>query len=144
VQELHGTPWKKGQEKAQKFDTISSTPSLSPSTSERSLDLSLEPSTPPQAGSCLRNAGEHGNVNCGNPSCFEHTVHFSPPEISQRASHDLFECIEQSDDKRLSESQARHVFAQVADIVHYLDSRGITHRDIKDENLVIDSSLKVR
>ena len=140
MQELHGTPWKKGQEKAQKFDSVASTPSLSPSTSERSLELCSGPSTPPQAGSCLRNDGEH----CRNPSCFEHTVHFSPPEISQRASHDLFECIEQSDDKRLSESQARHVFAQVVDVVHYLDSRGITHRDIKDENLVIDHNLKVR
>jgi len=144
VQELHGTPWHKGEEKARKFDSIASTPSLSPSASERSLELSPGPSTPPQAGSCLRNVGKHGSVNCQKPSCCEHAVHFSPPEISQRASHDLFECIEQSDDKRLSESQARYVFAQIVDVVHYLDSRGITHRDIKDENLVIDHNLKVR
>lgn len=65
------------------------------------------------------------------------------PQYSRRASHDLFECIEQSEHKRLSEDQARYVFSQVVDAVHYLDSQGITHRDIKDENLVIDKNLKV-
>ena len=140
---MHGTPWQKGQEKAQKFDSIASTPSLSPAGSERSLASSPGPFTPPPAASCLLN-DMHTSVDFGKPSCFESTLHFSPPEINQRASHDLFECIEQSDDKRLSESQARYVFAQVVDAVHYLDSQGITHRDIKDENLVIDRNLKAR
>lgn len=66
-----------------------------------------------------------------------------PPQFLRRASHDLFECIEQTPNKRLSEDQARHIFAQVVEAVHYLDSQGITHRDIKDENLVIDKNLKV-
>lgn len=66
------------------------------------------------------------------------------PNIIRRPSHDLFECIEQSENKRLSEEQARYVFAQVIETVCYLDSLGITHRDIKDENLVIDHNLKVR
>lgn len=65
------------------------------------------------------------------------------PQFSRRASHDLFECIEQSEHKRLSEDQARYVFSQVVDAVHFLDSQGIAHRDIKDENLVIDKNLKV-
>lgn len=65
------------------------------------------------------------------------------PGMSRRPSHDLFECIEQSEDKRLTEAQARYVFSQVADAVLYLDSLGIAHRDIKDENLVIDRNLKV-
>lgn len=64
-------------------------------------------------------------------------------EFIRRPSHDLFECIEQSEYKRLSEKQARYVFAQVVDVVYYLDNQGITHRDIKDENLVIDRDLKV-
>ena len=66
------------------------------------------------------------------------------PEFSRRPSYDLFECIEQSEHKRLSEDQARYVFSQVVDAVHYLDRHGIAHRDIKDENLVIDKNLKVR
>jgi len=65
------------------------------------------------------------------------------PEINRRASHDLFECIEQSEHKRLTEDQARYVFSQVAEVVEYLDKLGIAHRDIKDENLVIDQHFKV-
>lgn len=65
------------------------------------------------------------------------------PQFTRRASHDVFEYIEQSKNKRLLESDAKYIFAQVVDIVDYLDSIGITHRDIKDENLVIDKNLKV-
>jgi len=71
------------------------------------------------------------------------TLPVPQPEYFRRPSHDLFECIEQSENKRLSEGQARYVFSQVVDVVHYLDSNGIAHRDIKDENLVIDKNLKV-
>ena len=61
----------------------------------------------------------------------------------RRASHDLFECIEQSENKCLTDLQARYVFTQIVDVVDYLDKQGITHRDIKDENIVIDKNLKV-
>ncbi|KAJ8502913.1 hypothetical protein ONZ45_g11321 [Pleurotus djamor] len=66
------------------------------------------------------------------------------PDFCRRPSHDLFECIEQSDQKRLSEKQARYVFNQVVDAVHYLDVQGVSHRDLKDENIVIDRSFKVK
>ncbi|KAH7339528.1 kinase-like domain-containing protein [Rhizoctonia solani] len=64
------------------------------------------------------------------------------PQMPRRASYDLFECIEQHE--RLSEGQAKYIFAQVVESVWYLDSIGITHRDIKDENLVIDREFKVK
>ncbi|KAH8083762.1 kinase-like domain-containing protein [Cristinia sonorae] len=66
------------------------------------------------------------------------------PNFSRRPSYDLFECIEQSKHKRLSEGQARYIFAQVVEAVYYLDSQGITHCDIKDENLVVDKDLNVK
>ena len=66
------------------------------------------------------------------------------PAYIRRASHDLFECIESTKSKRFSEDDAKYIFAQVVDVVIYLYNNGITHCDIKDENVVIDSSLKVR
>ena len=64
------------------------------------------------------------------------------PNMGRRLSHDLFECIEEF--QRLSESQARYIFAQVVDVVDYLDSLGVTHRDIKDENVLIDRAFRVK
>jgi serine/threonine protein kinase len=55
----------------------------------------------------------------------------------------LFECLEQSKNKRFSEKDAKFIFAQVVDIVDYLDRHGITHCDIKDENVVVDKDLRV-
>lgn len=66
------------------------------------------------------------------------------PNFARRASHDLFECIEQSKHKRFDEKDAKFVFAQVVEVVEYLDSLGISHCDLKDENVVIDKNLKVR
>lgn len=65
------------------------------------------------------------------------------PDFSRRPSHDLFECIEQSEHKRLSEDQARYVFKQIVEAVYYLHIQGVSHRDLKDENVVIDRNFKV-
>ncbi|UZJ56464.1 hypothetical protein CBS101457_005784 [Exobasidium rhododendri] len=65
-----------------------------------------------------------------------------PVAMARTSSCDLFECIEQH--SKLSEDKARWVFAQIVEAVYYLDKRGICHRDIKDENCVVDSEFNVK
>ncbi|KAI9487422.1 MAG: kinase-like domain-containing protein [Benjaminiella poitrasii] len=63
-------------------------------------------------------------------------------QFVRRTSCDLFECIEQH--KKFGERLAKHIFKQVVECVAYLDGIGICHRDIKDENIVIDNEYKVK
>lgn len=65
-----------------------------------------------------------------------------PAPMERRTSRDLFECIEQH--TRFSEEVASWVFAQIVEAVYYLGKLGICHRDIKDENCVIDSDWNVK
>ncbi|TKY87711.1 hypothetical protein EX895_003292 [Sporisorium graminicola] len=65
-----------------------------------------------------------------------------PAPMMRRTSRDLFECIEQH--SKLTEEQARWVFAQVVETVWHLDRIGICHRDIKDENCVVDADFNVK
>jgi len=162
VQELHGTPWAPHAKdprvreqipvpgKASPYiPTPALTPSLSvdsdlhvpvtpPLSSTGSGDLSHEPGSAKQPSA----SPKHPILCSAEPSA----SYLRPPQPAffRRPSHDLFECIEQSKDKRLSESQARFVFAQIVSAVHYLDSQGVTHCDIKDENILVDGYLNVR
>lgn len=64
-----------------------------------------------------------------------------PQQKVRRSSCDLFECIERH--IKLSESQTHKIFKQIVQCVDDLSKMGIYHRDIKDENIVIDSNFKV-
>ncbi|KDQ21730.1 hypothetical protein BOTBODRAFT_99789, partial [Botryobasidium botryosum FD-172 SS1] len=89
----------------------------------------------------LKYANHKGII--GYEGLFEDSIYFYlRPSLPRLPSHDLFECIEQH--SRLHEDDAKYIFTQVVDTVAYLDSLGIAHRDIKDENLVIDENLKVK
>ncbi|PWN51506.1 kinase-like protein [Violaceomyces palustris] len=88
----------------------------------------------------------HGSPWNAQPSKAETLVAQSPrpgpAAMERRSSCDLFECIEQH--SRLNEEQARWVFAQVVEAVWHLDRMGICHRDIKDENCVVDADFNVK
>ncbi|XP_061097057.1 PAS domain-containing serine/threonine-protein kinase isoform X1 [Conger conger] len=55
---------------------------------------------------------------------------------------DLFEFIERQ--PRLDEPLASYIFRQLVAAVAYLRGKGILHRDIKDENVIIDTGFNVR
>ncbi|KZP34519.1 Pkinase-domain-containing protein [Athelia psychrophila] len=155
VQELHGSPWSKKEpvktepqvptRRDSRFSRVDS-PSAN-----ASLELSSD--TPESSSQHLSAHSSNGNplYHAQDSQSGQHDRNqpapnqlLHPPQFPRRPSHDLFECIEQTPGKRLSEEQACHVFAQIVDAVHYLDCQGITHRDIKDENLLIDKDLKVK
>ncbi|KAI0066086.1 Pkinase-domain-containing protein [Artomyces pyxidatus] len=154
VQELHGVPWvakDKVNFSAKHTSTPShaSTPALTPSPSIDS-DIHIPPDTPPQLPMELEDSSR--TSICTSPEDQQESescpVYLKPvpprPEFVRRPSHDLFECIEQSKYKRLTENQARYVFAQIVEAVAYLDSQGVTHCDIKDENILVDNELTVK
>ncbi|KAI9339159.1 kinase-like domain-containing protein [Zopfochytrium polystomum] len=60
----------------------------------------------------------------------------------RRSSHDLFDCIERN--PYISEPTVRHLFLQIAEAVHHMHSKGFCHRDLKDENVIVDGDLSVR
>ncbi|KAJ3156611.1 hypothetical protein HDU89_004393 [Geranomyces variabilis] len=61
---------------------------------------------------------------------------------SRRHSQDLFDCIEQN--PCMPERDIHHIFAQIASAVAHLHANNIVHRDIKDENIVVDQDLDVK
>lgn len=142
--EHHGTPWKTSQQAlvGSNYTSPSDLPALAASVSSSSHTT---PELLSSSASSCSSSSESGLVltplsspdllstTFGNPT--------RPVPMSRKLSCDLFECIEQY--SRFSETTARYVFAQIVEVVWALGQMGICHRDIKDENIVIDSSFKV-
>lgn len=45
---------------------------------------------------------------------------------------------------RISEKRARRVMRQVLEAVHHCHRRGVVHRDVKPENILLDSEMNVK
>ncbi len=67
---------------------------------------------------------------------FEDTDHFYIVMERPEKYIDLFDYITQKG--VVSERSARYLFRQIVEAVQYCLSRGVLHRDVKDENILID------
>lgn len=74
-------------------------------------------------------------------SYFQDEVFFYLVMEAPHTTQDLFSCLEEHD--YFSERLARHIFIQVVEAVLYLKQEGFYHRDIKDENILIDRNFNV-
>lgn len=117
--EHHGTPWTSPDKSEHPVTSPASYPGLT---------SSPQPMTPAASPTLL-------------PSELPLLSPPRPAPMERRASCDLFECIEQH--SRFDVETAKYVFRQVVEVVAALGSLGICHRDIKDENIVISSDLRV-
>lgn len=137
VMEHHGSPWQQPDKNP--------TPGASTSPADLpALAASVAAQQQGSATSYMVPATEFVSSPVSSPTCFSPMV-LSPPRptpMARRSSCDLFECIEQH--SRFSEDVARYVWAQIVEVVWALGKIGICHRDIKDENIVIDHAYKVR
>ncbi|KAF9307774.1 hypothetical protein BGZ91_008213 [Linnemannia elongata] len=146
VMELHGTPWS------------ASNPLLN--NMQGSMIGAMAQATLNQRNPAAAAAAAAGSASTTSSGSFQATSTSSsssslnqlsddeahqPPKsalLVRRTSCDLFECIEHH--SKFTEIQARVIFKQIVECVHYLNSRGICHRDIKDENIVIDNDFRVK
>lgn len=144
--EHHGTPWQiagKGDKDSPSNNTSpANLPALaagnSPSSHRMTPELSSSSSIS-TASSSLE--AQHAITPISSPTLHPSAFVPRPTPMTRRSSCDLFECIEQH--SRFSEDTARYVFAQIVEVVWALGKIGICHRDIKDENIVVDSAFKV-
>ncbi|CAH2050069.1 unnamed protein product, partial [Iphiclides podalirius] len=73
---------------------------------------------------------------------FENEKYFQMVMEKHGAGMDLFEFIERR--PRLDEPLISYIFRQIGQAVEYLHSLKILHRDIKDENVIIDNKFHVK
>lgn len=127
VMELHGTQWSATNPLLVTSESrLSKLAAATEQQQSRSGMSSLGPPTPPEEP-FFPPVDEHGQPR--------------PNLLVRRTSCDLFECIEHH--SKFSENLAKTIFRQIIECVSYLNDIGVCHRDIKDENIVIDNNYVV-
>ncbi|KAI8814545.1 kinase-like domain-containing protein [Cladochytrium replicatum] len=116
ITELHGTPW-----------DVAHNRKLNPT---KHQGLRPEPRSKAQADT-------EKNSEC---SPLFRLSEEQEKKIRRRTSCDLFECI----DHRFPEFTASCIFKQIANAVSYMHRMGIVHRDLKDENIVVDEDYNIK
>ncbi|ORY96829.1 kinase-like domain-containing protein [Syncephalastrum racemosum] len=122
VMELHGTQW-----------------------SSTAVDMRASASASASHSPALSQASEDSYYSSSPRTPIDERLPTPPPPqqmFARRTSCDLFECIERH--HNFDEPLAKQIFRQIVDCVAYLDTLGICHRDIKDENIVIDDQFRVK
>jgi serine/threonine protein kinase len=135
VMELHGTPWSASNPLLNKNGNMME--------AMAQATLNQRNANVPSSGSNSTSSSSSFPSSSSSSSLTDEA--HEPPKAAllvRRTSCDLFECIEHH--SKFSESQARVIFKQIVQCVDYLNSRGICHRDIKDENIVIDNDFVVK
>ncbi|KAF9362977.1 hypothetical protein BGX34_005161 [Mortierella sp. NVP85] len=146
VMELHGTPWFNNNPLLNTTDNPSMIKTMASATfnQQQHLPGSASNSSSISSASFQTTSTSSSSTTLSHLGS-ENELYVEPPKPSllvRRTSCDLFECIEHH--SKFSESQARMIFKQIVECVDYLDSKGICHRDIKDENIVIDNDFIVK
>lgn len=154
VMELHGTPWSTSNPLLNKSNNNNNANNMPTSMIEAMAAATLNqrnglPGSNSTSSSTSSNSFTSSSTSSSSSSLShsgsDNELYIEPPKpalLVRRTSCDLFECIEHH--SKFSESQARMIFKQIVECVDYLNSRGICHRDIKDENIVIDNDFRVK
>ncbi|KAG9071689.1 hypothetical protein KI688_005902 [Linnemannia hyalina] len=150
VMEMHGTPWSAINPLLNNMQGSMMGTVVQATINQRNVAVAaVDPSATRSTSTISSGSYQDISISSSSSSLYQATGSSDKAHqpansalLAHRASCDLFACVEYH--SRFTETQARVIFKQIVECVHYLNSRGICHRDIKDENFVIDNDLRVK